>query len=176
MSSGLKPSLRIKASTLAAACGMLTFVRRPAISLGAGTAHQHGPLGVAQAASLKEGLDGLLVVDDGERARPVRAPQAAIETPCIEHAGKRVPNVRERIRLPGQRTGAADLDHRVRALGEFQHLWQVGPGLRRRGRYARLHYSQMIDDESRVGMAVDERSPIRQVAPAKHVDRKIVAN
>jgi hypothetical protein len=28
---------------------------------------------------------GLLVVDDGERARPVRAPQAAIETQGIEH-------------------------------------------------------------------------------------------
>src|ERR1700736_6269697 len=88
----------------------LAFLRRPAISLGAGAAHQHRPLGVAQAVGLQEGLDGLLVIDDGERARPVRAPQAAIETPGIEHAGKGVPNVRERIWLPGQRAGAADLD------------------------------------------------------------------
>ena len=77
-----------------------------------------------------EGLYGLLVVDDCERARPVRAPQAAIETPGIEHASKRVPNVLVGIRFPGQRAGAADLDNHVRALGEFQHLGEVGPGLR----------------------------------------------
>src|SRR5262249_51872778 len=73
--------------------------RRPAISLGAGPAHQHCPVSVAQAISPKEGLDGLLVVDDCERAGPVRAPQAAIETPGIEHAGKRVPNILEGIRF-----------------------------------------------------------------------------
>jgi hypothetical protein len=33
-----------------------------------------------QTVSLKEGLDGLLVVDDCEHTRPVHAPQAAIET------------------------------------------------------------------------------------------------
>src|SRR5713226_8398522 len=159
-----------------AALNRANFLRRPAISLGAGTAHQHCPLSVAQAASLKEGLDGLLVVDDCERARPVRAPQAAIETPRIKHAGKRIPNVRERIRLPGQRGGAADLDYRVRALGEFQYLREIGPGLRRRGRHARLHDAQMVDDESRVGMAIDERSARVQVAPAQDVDRKVVAN
>ena len=109
----------------------LTLLRRPAISPGAGAAHQHCPLSLAQAASLKEGLDRLLVVHDCERACPIRAPQPAIETPGIEHAGKRVPNVREGVRFPGQRAGAADLDHRVRAPGEFQHLREVGPGLRR---------------------------------------------
>src|SRR5258708_13837539 len=103
----------------------LTFLRRPAISPGAGTAHQHCPLSVGQAASLEEGLDGLLVVDDCERARPVRAPQASIETPGIKHAGKRIPNVRERIRLPGQPAGTADLTHRFRPLGDFQYLREV---------------------------------------------------
>src|SRR5216684_3447315 len=112
---------------------VLAFRRRPAISLGAGTAHQHRPFGVAQPVGLQEGLDGLLVIDDGERARPVRAPQAAIETPGIEQASQRVPDVGERIGLPRQRAGAADLDHRVLAFGEFQHFRQVGPGLRRRG-------------------------------------------
>jgi hypothetical protein len=34
---------------------VLTFLRRPAISLGAGAAHQHRPLGVAQAVGLQEG-------------------------------------------------------------------------------------------------------------------------
>ena len=77
----------------------IDFLRRPAIGLGAGAAHQHRPLAVAQAVGLEEGLDGLLVVDDGEGARPVRAPQAAVETPGIEHAGERIPDVRERIRL-----------------------------------------------------------------------------
>src|SRR6476620_6295619 len=80
--------------------------RRPTISLGAGTAHQHGPLSVAQTVSRKKGLYGLHVVDDCEGARPVRAPQAAIETPGIEHAGKRIPNVREGIRFSGERAGA----------------------------------------------------------------------
>src|ERR1700757_2254720 len=91
----------------------LTFLRRPAISLGAGAAHEHCPFTAAQALSLKEGRDRLLVVDDGERARPVRAPQAAVETPGIEHAGERVPDVLEGIRFAGQRAGAADLDHPV---------------------------------------------------------------
>src|SRR5260221_810706 len=83
---------------------VLTFLRRPAISPGAGTAHQHCPLSVAQAGSLEEGLDGLLVVDDGERARPVRGPQAAIETPGIKQAGKRIPDVPDRLRLQRQHT------------------------------------------------------------------------
>src|SRR5260370_24369821 len=60
--------------------------RRPAISLRAGAPHEHCPLSVAQAVGAKKGLDGLLVVDDRKCARPVRAPQAAIETPGIEHA------------------------------------------------------------------------------------------
>src|SRR5262249_58717060 len=85
----------------------------------------------AQAVSLEEGHDGLLVVDDGVCACPVRAPQAAVETPDIEHPGERIPDVRERIRFPGQRAGAAHLDHRVLALGKVQHLWEVGPRLRR---------------------------------------------
>ena len=74
----------------------LSFLRRPAVSLCAGAAHQHGPFGVAQAGGLQEGLDGLLVVDDGERARPVGAPQAAVETPGVENARERIPDVRER--------------------------------------------------------------------------------
>ena len=57
----------------------LGFFRRPAIRLGAGAAHQHCPLGVAESVSLQEGLDGLLVVHDRKRARPVRPPQAALE-------------------------------------------------------------------------------------------------
>src|SRR5215831_12894116 len=100
----------------------LALLRRPTIGLSTRAAHQHCPLTVAQAVSLKEGLDGLLVVDDGERACPVRAPQASVETPGIEYAGERAPDVLEGIRFAGQRAGAADLDHGVRAPGEFQHL------------------------------------------------------
>src|SRR5262245_49963897 len=103
----------------------LASLRRPTIGFGAGAAHQHRSLTVAQAVSLDEGLDGLLVVDDGIGACPVGAPQAAIETPGIEHAGERIPDVRERIRLPRQRAGAAHLDHRVLALGKVQNLRQV---------------------------------------------------
>jgi hypothetical protein len=109
----------------------LTFLWRPTIGFGARAAHQHRSLTVAQAVYLEEGLDRLLVVDDGVGAGPVRAPQAALETPGIEHAGERIPDIGERIRLPGQRAGAAHLDHRVLALGKVQHLRQVGPRLRR---------------------------------------------
>src|SRR5262245_36675293 len=75
----------------------LTFLRRPAVGFGASAAHQHRPLTGAQAVGLEEGLDALLVVDDCERARPVRTPQAAIETPGIEDARERVPDIREGI-------------------------------------------------------------------------------
>ena len=34
----------------------------------------------------------------------------------------------------------------------------------------------MVDDEPRVGMAIDERSARVQIAPAQDVDRKVVAN
>src|ERR1700731_2364451 len=123
----------------------LGFFRRPAIRLCAGAAHQHRPLGVAEAVSLQEGLDSLLVVDDRKRARPVRAPQAALEPPGVEYAGQRVPDVRERIRLLRQRASAGDLDHRILALGEFHHFGKIGPGLRRRRRYARLLDAHMVD-------------------------------
>src|SRR5262252_8221909 len=154
----------------------LTFLRRPAIGLGAGAAHQHCALTVAQAASINEGLDGLLVVDDCERPCPIRSPQAAVETPGIEHASERIPDVPERIRFPGQRAGAADLDHSVRTLGEFQHLWQFGPRLRRGGRDAGLHDAEVVDDESCVGVAIDQGGARLQVAPAQDIDRKVVAN
>src|SRR5215510_7607499 len=55
----------------------LAFLRRPAVSLGAGIAHQHRALTLAQAVGETEGLDGLFVVDDREGAGPVGAPQAA---------------------------------------------------------------------------------------------------
>src|SRR4029450_2005712 len=113
----------------------LTFLWRPTIGLGARAAHQHRSLTVAEAGSPEARLDGPLVVDAGVCACPVRAPQAALETPGIEHAGERIPDVRERIRFARERAGAADLDHDVRAPREFEHLRQVRPGLRRgRGR------------------------------------------
>src|SRR5215469_3339520 len=92
---------------VAGAAPPLAFLRRPAIGLGAGTAHQQRPFTVAQALRLAEGLDSLLVVDDGERAAPVGAPQAALEPPGLEHAGKRIPDVREGIGFLGQRAGTA---------------------------------------------------------------------
>src|SRR5262249_44136594 len=74
----------------------LTLLRCPAVSLGGSAPHQHCSLAVAQAISLKEELNRLLVVDDRECARPVRAPQAPLETPGVEQASQRVPDVRER--------------------------------------------------------------------------------
>src|SRR5215831_7034156 len=69
--------------------GRSPLLRRPAIRLGAGTAHQHCAFTVAQAVGPAEGLDGLLVVDDCEGASPVGAPETAFETPRVEHAGDR---------------------------------------------------------------------------------------
>src|SRR5262245_45014209 len=100
----------------------LTLARQPAIGLDARTAHQHRSFAVAQAVRLNEGLHRLLIVDDCERASPIRAPQAAVEAPGVEDAGERVPDVREGIRLAGQRAGAADLNYRVWAPGKVQHL------------------------------------------------------
>src|SRR5215510_11981208 len=79
----------------------LPLLRGPAVRPGACAAHQHGPFTIAQAGGVAEGLDGLLVVDHGEGARPVRTPEATREAPRVEHAGERVPDVREGVRLPG---------------------------------------------------------------------------
>src|SRR5215813_13997985 len=75
----------------------LAFLRRPAISLGAGTAHQRRALALAQAVGETEGLDGLFVVDDRECAGPVGAPQTTVEALGVEHAGERIPDVWKRI-------------------------------------------------------------------------------
>src|SRR5215831_8872392 len=80
----------------------LAFLRRPAISLGAGTAHQRRALALAQAVGETEGFDGLFVIDDRECAGPVGAPQAAVEAPGVEHTGERVPDVWEGIGFLGQ--------------------------------------------------------------------------
>src|SRR6516225_2173119 len=152
----------------------LNFLRRPTIGFGARAAHQHRSLTVVQALSPEKGHDGLLVVDDGICACPVRAPQTAVETPGIEHAGERIPDVGKRIRLARQRAGAAHLDHRVLALGKVQHLRQVRPRLLRGRWRARLQDSQMVDDEARVGVAIDQRYACIDVAPAQYINRKVV--
>src|SRR5687767_14341073 len=92
--------------------------RRPPIGFRAGPAHEHRALAVAQAVGLQERPGGLLVIDDRARARPVGAPEAAIETPRVEYARERVPDIVVRIRFVRQRAGAADLDHGVGALRE----------------------------------------------------------
>src|SRR3569832_71651 len=98
------------------------FLRRPAVGLGAGAAHQHGALAGAQAICLEEQLDTLLVVDDRKGTRPVNTPQAALETPDNEDTGERIPDVGIRIRLLRQRAGAAHLDNHVLAFRKVEHL------------------------------------------------------
>jgi hypothetical protein len=80
---------------------VLSFLWRPAISLGAGAAHQRRPITVAQAVCLQKGLDTLLVVDDSKCARPVGAPQAALDSPGVEHA-------REGSQMSGNGYGSLD--------------------------------------------------------------------
>src|SRR5262249_47767102 len=79
----------------------LPLLRGPAIRPGARAAHQHGPFTIAQAGGVAEGLDGLLVVDHGEGPSPVGTPEATLDAPRVEHAGERVPDVGEGVRLPG---------------------------------------------------------------------------
>ena len=85
---------------------------------------------------------------------------------------QRVPDVGQRVGLAREGAGAAHFDQRIRSLCERQDLRQVGPGLRRRRRRARLQDRHVVDDEARVGMAIDERCARLEVAPEKHVDRK----
>src|SRR5687768_12986740 len=77
------------------------LVGRLAVGLRAGPAHQHGPFALAQAIGPEERFDRLLVVHYREGARPVRAPEAALEAPGIEQALERIPDVGKRIALPG---------------------------------------------------------------------------
>ena len=56
-------------------------------------AHQHRRL-LAESIGIAKRLDRLLVVNDGKGARPVGAPQAALEAPRVEHALERIPDVR----------------------------------------------------------------------------------
>src|SRR5687768_3519408 len=96
------------------------LLRHPPISRRARAAHQHRALGIAQALGLDERPHGLLVVHDRESARPVRAPQAAIDTPRVEDARERLPDIVGGVGLLRERARAADLDHGVLALGELQ--------------------------------------------------------
>ncbi len=79
----------------------LTLLRRPAIGLGAGAAHQHCPLTVVQTASLQEGRHGLLVVDDRERAESSPCPTGSARNPKRRTRGRAGP------RCPGRDTVAA---------------------------------------------------------------------
>src|SRR5262249_787979 len=75
----------------------LALLWRPSVRFGASPTHQHRALTVAQAVGLAERLDSLCVVDHGEGASPIGPPEAAFETPRVEHAGERVPDIREGI-------------------------------------------------------------------------------
>src|SRR5262249_56205803 len=96
----------------------------------------------------------------------VRDRQGGVEARGIEDTSERIPDVGEWIRLLGQRAGAAYLDDHVLALGEVQHLRQVGPRLRRGRWRAGLHDTEMIDDEARIGVAIDQYRARIHVAPA----------
>ena len=54
--------------------------------------------------------------------------------------------------------------------GHLQHLPQFGPGGRRHGGPEGLHHAEMVDDEARLRMAVDEGRDRGQGAPALQVD------
>src|SRR3954471_9047677 len=81
----------------------LAFVRLPPIRLGTRAAHQHRALRIREPLRLEERLHTLLVVHDGGRARPVRAPEAALEAPRIEDALQRIPDVAVGIGLLRER-------------------------------------------------------------------------
>jgi hypothetical protein len=154
----------------------LNFLRRPTIRLRGGATHKHDSFAGAQAVSFQERLDGLLVIDDSESPRPVGALQAAVETPRIEYAKKQVPDIRERIRVLGQRAGAGNLDHGILPFGEFQDLWKIGPRLRWCWWHTRLHDTHVVDDEAHIGMAAYQCRARVEVTPKKGVHREIMLN
>lgn len=65
-------------------------------------------------------------------------------------------------------------DHGVFARGEVQHLRQVGPGLGRWLRAARLQDAHVVDDEAGVRVPVAQRDASVQIVPAQQVDREVV--
>src|SRR4051812_39651513 len=71
----------------------LLFVRRPAIRFLTRAAHQHRAVTFAQSLGFEERLNGVFIIDDRKRARPVRAPQAALQAPRIKYFRERVPDV-----------------------------------------------------------------------------------
>src|SRR3954452_2911465 len=91
-------------------------LRLPPIRLGARAAHQHGALRIREPLRLQKRLHALLVIHDRSRARPVRAPETALETPGIEDARQRIPDVVVGIGLLRECAGAAHLDDAVFAL------------------------------------------------------------
>src|SRR6476619_6289502 len=62
----------------------------------------------------------------------------------------------------------------VRALRERQHLGEIGPCVRWRGRCTRLTDREVVDDEAGFRKAIDDRSAGVDPAPAQHVHREIV--
>src|SRR3954467_182778 len=91
-------------------------LRLPPVRLGARPAHQHGALGIREPLRLEERLHALPVVHHGGRARPVGAPEAALEAPRVEYTLQRIPDIVVGIRLLRERAGAAHLDDAVLAL------------------------------------------------------------
>ena len=69
---------------------------------------------------------------------------------------------------------AAGRARRVQCSGSSPVESALGPRPRRRRRRARLHQRQMVDDEARIGVAVDHRGARIYVAPAQDVDRQVV--
>jgi hypothetical protein len=54
-------------------------------------------------------IDTFPIGQEGDRARPVGAPHAAVEAECIKDAGERVPNVAVGEGFMRERAGTADL-------------------------------------------------------------------
>jgi hypothetical protein len=74
-------------------------------------------------------------------------PTGAARRPKRRTGGPAGPRCPGKDRVVRKRASAADLGHSVLGLGEFQHLRQISPGLRRRGRRARLLDGHMINDK-----------------------------
>ena len=121
----------------------------------------------------RKGLNRLLIVHDRERARPIRAPQAAIKAPSIEYASQRIPNIWKRVMARCDNVQAPlTLITGVWALGEFQASGRSAQGCGGAGGTRGCSMPQMVNDQSRLWMAVDERSARFEIAPAENVDRQ----
>lgn len=111
----------LRKNQFGAVSALLTPVRRPAVNLREGHAHEGGALCLRELVRDPECLNPLRVGQQAHSPGPVGAPQAAIEAERLEDLAQWLPNVWVRKGLMGQGTGTGNLDGHVVAGCKRHH-------------------------------------------------------